>query len=63
MGHLHMRIKGMQPTIEKPPDTDLEHEIKINVFLCTNVDPSTTKEGGIYSNICGSSPIKLRREN
>ena len=28
MGHMHMRIKGVQSTKEKPPDTDLEYNIK-----------------------------------
>ena len=51
IGHLHMRIQGLQPTKETPPDTDLEEKIKINLVFCTTVDPSTTKEGKIYSYI------------
>ena len=43
MGHLHMRIQGLQQTKEKPNDTDLEDKIKTNVVYCTNADPSTTK--------------------
>ena len=46
MAYLHTRRKGMQSTIEKPPDTDLEDKRKTNVAFCTTVDPITTKEGG-----------------
>ena len=47
MGQLHMRKHGLQSTKEKPPDTDLEDKIKMNVVYFTTVDPSTTKEGKI----------------
>ena len=47
MGHLHMKRKWLQSTKEKPPDTDLEDKIKMNVVYFTTVDPSTTKEGNI----------------
>ena len=52
MGHLYMRIKGLQSTKATPPDTYLEDKMKTNVVFCTTVDPSTTKEGNIYSDIC-----------
>ena len=48
MGHLNMRRQGLKSTKEKPPDKNLEDNIKTNVVHCTNVDPSTTKEVNIY---------------
>ena len=45
MGHLHMRRQGLKSTKVKPPYTDLEDKIKTSIVFCTNVDPSTTKEG------------------
>ena len=56
MGHPHMRRQGLQPTKEKPPDTYLKDKIKTNVVYCTIVDPSTTKGGNIYSDLCGRFP-------
>ena len=56
MQHLHMRRQGLQPTKEKPPDTDLEDKIKTNVVYWTTVEPRTTKEGKIYSDLCGRFP-------
>ena len=58
-----MRRKGIQSTKEKPPDTDLEDKIKTNVVFCTTIDPSTTKEGGIYSDLCGRLPTTSSRGN
>ena len=52
MVHLHRRIQGLKKTKEKPPDIDPEDKIKINVVYCTTVEPSTTKEGKIYSDLC-----------
>ena len=46
-----------------PPDTDLEDKIKINVLYCTTVKPSTTKEGKIYSDLCGRFPTTSSRGN
>ena len=63
MGYLHMRIQGLKSTKEKPPDTDLEEKIKPNVVFCTTVDPSTTKEGKIYSDPCGRLPNTSSRGN
>ena len=63
MGHMHMIIQGLQYTKEKHPDIDLEDKIKKNVLYCTTVDPSTTKEGNIYSDICGSFPTTSSRGN
>ena len=61
MGHLHTRRQGLQSTKEKPPDTDLEDNIKTNVVYCTTVEPRTTKEGNIYSYLCGSFPTTSSR--
>ena len=58
-----MRRQGSQLTKEKPPDTDLEDKIKNNVVYFTNVNPSTTKEGKIYSYICGRFPTTSSRGN
>ena len=63
MGHLHRRRQGLKSTKEKPPDTDLEYNIKTNVVYCTTVDPSTTKEGNIYLDLCGRFPTASRRGN
>ena len=56
MGNLHMRIQGLQSTKETPPDTDLEDKIKANMYFCATVEPSTTKEGNIYSDLCRRLP-------
>ena len=56
MRHLQIRRQGLQSTKEKPPDTDLEEKIKINVLFFTTVDPSTTEEGNIYPDLCGRFP-------
>ena len=61
MVHLHIRIQGLQSTKEKPYDTDLEDKSKINVVFFTTVDPSTTKEGKVYSDICGRLPTTSSR--
>ena len=63
MGHLHMIIQGLQSTKEKPPDTDLKDNIKTNVVYFKTVEHSTTKEGKIYSDICGRLLTTSRREN
>ena len=63
MGHLHIRRQGLKLTKEKPPDTDLEDKIKTNVVYCTDVEPRKTKEGKIYSDLCGRFPITSRRGN
>ena len=63
MGHLHMIIQGLQSTKEKPPDIDLEDKRKTNVVFCTTVDPSTTKEGNVYSDLCGWLPTTSIRGN
>ena len=51
MGHLRMRRQGIQSTKGKPPDTDLQYNIKTNVVVCTTVDPSKTKEETFYSDL------------
>ena len=61
MGHLYIRRQGLKSTTEKPPDTDLEENIKNNIVYCTTVDPSSTKEGKIYSDLCGLFPTTSRR--
>ena len=58
-----MRRQGLQSTREKPPDIDLEEKCKKYVVFCTTVEPSTTKEGKIYSNICGRFPITSTKAN
>ena len=63
MGHLHMRRQGLQSTKEKPPNIDLEENIKTNVIYYTTVDPITTKEGKTYSDLCGHSPTTSSRGN
>ena len=63
MVHLHIRRKGLQSTINKPPYKHLDDKIKTNFSFCTTVDPSSTNEGKIYSNICGRFPIVSRRGN
>ena len=56
-----MRRQGLQSTKEKYPDTDLEDKIKTNIVYCTTVGPITTKEGKIYSNLCGRFPTTSSR--
>ena len=63
MGHLHIRIQGLQLIKDKPPYIDLEDKIKMNVVYCTTVDPNTTKEGKIYSDLCGRFPTTSSRGN
>ena len=58
-----MRRQGLKSTKEKPPDTDLEENIKTNVVYYTTVDPSTTQEGKIYSYLCGILPTTSSRGN
>ena len=61
MGHLHMRRQGLQPTKDTLPDPYSSEKIK-NVVFFTTVDPSTTKEGKSYSDICGRFPTTSIRE-
>ena len=63
MGNLHMGIKGLQSNKEITPDIDLEEKIKTNLFFCTTVDLRTTREGNIYSDICGSFVTTSSRGN
>ena len=63
MGNLHTIRQGLQTTKEKPPDIELEENIKMNVMYCTTVYPSTTKEVKIYSDLCGRLPTTSRRGN
>ena len=63
MGHLNMRIQGIQSTKEKPTSIDLEENIKTNGVFFTTVDPTTTEEGKIYSDICGRPPNTSSRGN
>ena len=64
MGHLHMRIKGLQSTKGKPPDTDLEENTITNVVFFTTVDPSTKKKE-IYTQIYAdvSPPLQVGETN
>ena len=63
MGHLQIRRQGLQSTKDKPPDADLYDNIKTNVVYCTTVEHSTTKEGKIYSDLCGRLPTTSIRGN
>ena len=63
MGHIHMRRQGLESTKEEPPNTYLEDKIKTNVVIFTKVGPRTTKEGKIYSDICGQLPTTSSRGN
>ena len=63
MGHLHMRIQGLQWTKDKLPDTDLEDKITTNLVYGTTVESSTTKGGKIYAYICGRLPTTSNRAN
>ena len=63
IGHLYMIIKGIKSTKDKTPDTYLEDNIKINVVFSTTVEPSTTKEGKTYSDLCGCFPTTSIRKN
>ena len=63
MGHLYMIRQVLQSTREKPPGIDLEYKIKNILVFDTIVDPSTTKEGKFYSNLCGRFPITSSRGN
>ena len=56
MVHFHTRIQWIQLTKEKPPDIDLEDKSTNNLVYCTTVEASTTKEGKIYSDLCGRFP-------
>ena len=58
-----MRIHGLQSTKEKPADIELKDKSKTNILFCTTVKPITTKEGNIYSDICGSLPTTSSRRN
>ena len=61
IGHLHMRRQGLQLTKDKPPYIDLEDKITTNVVYFTTVEPSTTKEGNIYSDLCRRFPTTSSR--
>ena len=63
MDNLNIRRQGIQSTRKKPPDIDLEDKCNTNLVLCTTVDLSTTKEGEIYSKLCGHFPITPNKEN
>ena len=63
LGHLHTRRQGLESTEEKSPDTDLEDNSKTNVVIFITVDPSTTKEGKFYSDLCGLFPTTSSRGN
>ena len=52
MRNLNIKRQGIKSTKEKNPDTDLEDKFKTNIVFCATIDPSTTKEGDIYSDIC-----------
>ena len=56
MGHLHTRIKGIQSTKEKPPDTDLEEKIKMYCFeqVWTLVQPKKEISNQIHVDVIKS---------
>ena len=58
-----MRRQGLESTKEEPPNTYLEDKSKTNVVIFTNVGPSTTKEGKIYSDLSGWFPTTPSRGN
>ena len=51
MGHLYMKRQELPSTKEKPIDTYLENNITMNIVYCTTMEPSTTKEDKIYSDL------------
>ena len=63
VGHLQMRQQILKSTIKKPPDIDLEDKFKTNVFFCTTMDPSKTKEGKFYSDLCRRFPTTSNKGN
>ena len=58
-----MRRQGLQSTKEKNHDIDMDDNIKTNIVYCTTVEPKTTKEGKIYSDLCGRFPTTSSRRN
>ena len=58
-----MRRQGLQSTKEKPPDKNLEENIKNNLVYCPTLETSKTKEGKIYSDLCGRFPTTSSRGN
>ena len=63
MGNLHMRRQVTKPTGKKPTYTDLEDKCNVNVGFCTTVEPITSKEGKIYSELCGRLSITTNKIN
>ena len=63
MGHLHMKLQGLESNRKTATDTELEENFKTNVVLCATVEPSTTQEGKIYSDLCGRFPIMTNKGN
>ena len=63
MENLQLRRQVLKSTKKKPPDTDLDEKCKTDVVFCNTMDPSTTKEGEIYSNLCGCLPITPNKGN
>ena len=63
MGNLNMIRQVLQPTRKNIIDKNLEDKWKTNVFFCTAVEPSTTKEGQNYSDLCVSFPITPNKGN
>ena len=58
-----MRQQGMQPSIEKPPDIDIEDKYNTNAVFCSTVDPISTKAGNIYSELYGPFPNRSKKGN
>ena len=63
MGYLNTKRQGLKSTKKKTPDTYLEDNYNVNVFFCDTVDPSTTQDGNIYSDLCIRFPIMFNIGN
>ena len=63
IGHMHSIIQGLKSTKEKPPNIYPEDKIKTNVVFCKTMNAIITKEGNIYSDLCGRLPTTSIRGN
>ena len=53
MVHIHMKIKGVQSTQTKAPDTDLSENKNTNLVFFVTLDPRDSNKDKIYSDLCG----------
>ena len=63
MEHLQTKQQGLQSTRKKTQDTYLKDTCKTNVVFFPTVNPSTTKEGKIYSDLCVRLPFPPNKVN